>query len=241
MNEAVPSGPVLLLRRLGRALLGVVYPSLCLGCDGRLPPDTAAPPLCPDCLRALPPAEPDLLRPRLADLPGGPAAFGHADALWLFDDGGTLQRIQHALKYGNRPTLGVRLGRLVGEAWRARGAPTPDLVVPVPLHRRRRLERGYNQSERLAAGISAVLGRPVRADGLTRPRPTHSQTSLSKTERWRNVEAAFAVPDAEAVAGRRVLLVDDVLTTGATAVAAARVLRSAGAEVDLAVLACTRD
>ena len=241
MNEAVAYGPALLLRRLGAALLDVLYPPLCLGCDDRLPPDDDALPLCPDCLRALPRAEPGLLHPRLADLPGGPAAFAHADALWLFDDGGTMQRIQHALKYGNRPSLGVRLGRLVGEAWRERGAPAPDLVVPVPLHRRRRLERGYNQSERLATGIAAVLGCPVRADGLARPYPTRSQTSLSKTERWRNVERAFAVPAPDALAGKRVLLVDDVLTTGATAVAASRVLRSAGAHVDLAVLACTRD
>ena len=241
MNEAVSFGPALLLRRLGGALLDVLYPPLCLGCDERLPADAPPLPLCADCLRTLPHAEPGVLLSRLADLPSGPAAFGHADALWLFDDGGPLQRLQHTLKYGDRPTLGVRLGRLIGEAWRERGAPVPDLLVPIPLHRRRRLERGYNQSERLATGIADVLHVPVRADKLTRPRPTRSQTNLSKTERWRNVEDAFAVPDAEIVAGRRVLLVDDVLTTGATAVAAARLLRSAGAEVDLAVLACTRD
>ena len=117
----------------------------------------------------------------------------------------------------------------------------PDRIVPVPLHRQRRLERGYNQSERLAAGLAAVLELPVEAERLTRPRPTRSQTALSKPERWRNVEAAFAVPDPGGVGGQRVLLVDDVLTTGATAVAAARALRSAGAVVDLAVLACTRD
>lgn len=241
MNAAVSYGPALLLRRLGRALLDVVYPPLCIGCDDRLPPDTPALFLCAECLRALPRAEPGVLLSRLADLPGGTAAFGHAAALWLFDDGGTLQRLQHALKYGNRPTLGVRLGRLVGEAWREHGRQTPDLIVPVPLHRRRRLERGYNQSERLAAGLADVLDRPVDAEGLARPRPTRSQTSLSKPARWRNVERAFAVPDPEAVAGHRVLLVDDVLTTGATAVAAAHLLRTAGAKVDLAVLACTRD
>ena len=241
MNEAASYGPALLLRRLGRALLDVVYPPLCIGCDDRLPPDEPALFLCAECLRALPRAEPGILRARLADLPGGPGAFGHASALWLFDDGGTMQRLQHALKYGNRPTLGVRLGRLVGEAWHEHDRPTPDLIVPVPLHRRRRLERGYNQSERLAAGLADVLDRPVDVKGLARPHPTRSQTNLSKPERWRNVERAFAIPDPATVAGRRVLLVDDVLTTGATAVAAARLLRTAGAEVDLAVLACTRD
>lgn len=241
VNATLPTGPALLIRRVGRAVLDLVYPPLCLGCDARLPADATGLPLCAACLRTLPRAEPELLRPRLADLPQGPAAFGRADALWIFDDGGTLQRLQHALKYGNRPTLGVQLGRLIGEAWRARDARMPDLVVPVPLHRRRRLERGYNQSERLATGIAAVLERPVAADGLARPRATRSQTSLTKTDRWRNVGQAFALTDPDAVAGRRVLLVDDVLTTGATAVAAAHVLRAGGAEVDLAVLACTRD
>ncbi len=241
MKAAIPTGPALLLRRLGRALVGVLYPPLCLGCDDRLPADEPALSLCPACLRAIPRADPDTLGARLARFPGGSTAFEHTAALWLFDDGGTLQRIQHALKYGNLPTLGVRLGRLVGEAWRERGAPTPDLIVPVPLHRRRRLERGYNQSERLAAGIADVLDRPVHIGGLARARPTRSQTTLSKTERWENVEHAFALSTPEAVAGRRVLLVDDVLTTGATAVAAVHPLRTAGAVVDLAILACTRE
>src|SRR5690606_16767021 len=171
----------------------------------------------------------------------GPADFDHAFALWLFDEGTTLQRVQHAVKYHNRPTLGVRLGRWIGEGLRERRVPTPDLIVPVPLHRVRRLERGYNQSERLARGIADILDAEVDDDLLVRRRATRSQTSLDKQARWRNVAEAFALSDPAAVAGRRVLLVDDVITTGATVVAAAAPLREAGAVVDLAVLACTRD
>lgn len=232
------------IRRFGRALLGLLYPPLCLGCECRLQTNADATPLplCPSCLRALPRAEAGMLAPRLARFPGGAAAFDRAAALWIFDAAGTLQRLQHALKYGNRPTLGVQLGRLVGEAWREAGeAAPPDLIVPVPLYRRRWLERGYNQSERLATGIADRLGAPVRTDLLARPRATRSQTALSQPERWRNVERAFALAAPEAVAGRHVLLVDDVLTTGATSVAAAAPLRAAGATVSLAVLACTRD
>jgi ComF family protein len=231
------------LRRLGQALLGLLYPPLCLGCEDRLPSDADATPLplCPTCLRSLPRAEAGILTPRLARFPGGAAAFDRAAALWIFDAAGALQQLQHTLKYGNRPTLGVQLGRLVGEAWHAGANPSPELVVPVPLHRRRRLERGYNQSERLATGIAEVLDAPVRADLLARPRATRSQTALSQPERWQNVERAFALSEPHAVAGRRVLLVDDVLTTGATSVAAAAPLRAAGATVSLTVLACTRD
>lgn len=240
MKAVVPHGPTLWLRRLGRALLDVLYPPLCLGCEDRLPADARALPLCTACLRAMPRAEPGILAPRLARFPGGSEAFDQAAALWVFDAEGALQRLQHALKYGNRPTLGVRLGRLVGEAW-SDESPRPDVIVPVPLHRRRWLERGYNQSERLAAGIGEMLDRPVRADLLTRPRATRSQTALSQPERWKNVADAFALTDPDVVAGRHVLLVDDVLTTGATAVAAAAPLRAAGATVSLAVLACTRE
>ncbi len=242
MKATALSGPTLLLRRFARALVGVLYPPFCLGCETRLPDDASDLPLCPACLRRLPRAAPDALRRRLDALPAPRLpGFEHAFALWLFDEAGALQPLQHALKYGNRPTLGLHLGRLVGEAWREAGLPAPDLVVPVPLHRPRRLERGYNQSERLAAGLAEALGVPLRTDLLTRTRPTRSQTALSQPARWRNVEGAFGLPGTPDLAGRRVLLVDDVFTTGATAVAAAAPLRSGGAEVDLAVLACTRE
>ncbi len=232
------AGPAAVLLR---AVLGLIYPPLCLGCDDRLPDPEPAVPLCDACLRSIPRADADLLADRLGDFPDGPAGFDHAFALWLFDEGTTLQRVQHAVKYHNRPTLGVRLGRWVGEGLREQAFPAPDLVVPVPLHRVRELERGYNQSERLARGIADVLGAEVGDGLLVRQRATRSQTTLDKKARWRNVAEAFALRDPAAVAGRRVLLVDDVITTGATVVAAAVPLREAGAGVDLAVLACTRD
>lgn len=231
------AGPVGLLR----AVLGLIYPPLCLGCEDRLPHPEPAVPLCDACRRSIPRADAGLLADRLDDFDAGPADFDHAFALWLFDEGTTLQRVQHAVKYHNRPTLGVRLGRWIGEGLRERRVPTPDLIVPVPLHRVRRLERGYNQSERLARGIADILDAEANDDLLVRRRATRSQTSLDKQARWRNVAEAFALSDPAAVAGRRVLLVDDVITTGATVVAAAAPLREAGAVVDLAVLACTRD
>src|SRR5690606_26210702 len=125
------------LRLLGRALASLLYPPLCLGCEDRLP-DAAPLPLCLACQRRLPRADAALVAARLARFPSAP--LEHALALWTFDAGGTLQRLQHALRYGNRPTLGVRLGRLLGTAWAEAGLPRPDLVVPVPLHRPRQLE-----------------------------------------------------------------------------------------------------
>jgi ComF family protein len=223
-----------------RALAGLAFPALCLGCDRRLPPSAAADevPLCPACLRRLPRAAAADVTARLDALPGG-NAFAHATALWVFDDGGAVQRLQHRLKYGERPGLGAPLGRLLGQAVAAETGGAYDAVVPVPLARVRRLERGYNQSAALAEGVAAALPGPppVAEDLLVRTRRTRSQTSLSRGRRWANVDGAFAAPDPAALAGRRLLLVDDVLTTGATLTAAARPLLDAGAAVDLAVFA----
>ena len=160
-------------------------------------------------------------------------------ALWGFDAGGTVQRVQHALKYRGRPSLGVPLGRLLGQAFeRAVPAWRPDVVVPIPLSRLRELERGYNQSSGLASGAAEALG-AASGTVLVRTRPTQSQTTLAFAQRWANVDGAFALaPEAAGgLAGRRVLLVDDVLTTGATLLAATRPLRDAGAEVGVAALA----
>lgn len=114
----------------------------------------------------------------------------------------------------------------------------PQILIPIPLFWRRRWVRGYNQSAALAEGIGSVLGLPVRSDIVRRVRSTSAQRLRSRTERRENVRDAFRVVRPQAVHGLRVLLIDDVLTTGSTADAVAGVLRRAGAaQVRLAVLA----
>lgn len=224
------------VRTLGRGLIDVVYPPRCLGCGAR--PESATLPLCPPCLYALERAPTMAVAARLDRLPFGRGAFAHWLALWIFDRGGTLQAVQHALKYGDRPRYGVELGRLLGTAY-GEEALLPDGVIPVPLHRTRRLERGYNQSHMLGKGVAAALDCPLRADLLDRPVPTRPQTNLSREQRWQNVHDAFSADPA--CADGHWLLVDDVLTTGATVAAAGRTLLTAGAEtVSLATLALAR-
>ncbi len=224
------------LHVLGRGFLDLLYPPRCLGCGAR--PDSAELPLCPRCLQSMERAPPMGVAARLDRLPAGRGIFEHALALWVFDRGGTLQTVQHAVKYGDRPRYGVALGRLIGSTYAKEEGP-PDGVVPIPLHHTRRLERGYNQSRMLAQGVAETLDRPLRPDLLSRPYPTRPQTHLSREERWQNVHDAFEADPA--AADGHWLLVDDVLTTGSTAVAAAQTLTQTGADaVSLATLALAR-
>jgi ComF family protein len=144
-----------------------------------------------------------------------------ARAIGAYD--GALRAVIHALKYEGRRSLARPLGALM----RVRGSDVlegADWIIPVPLHRSRRRERGFNQ----AADLARHLGRPVR-DALRRVRPTETQTGLPQAHRHHNVRGAFALARAGAdLAGATIVLVDDVSTTGATLDACARVLKEAG-------------
>jgi ComF family protein len=214
-------------RRILTGTLDLVYPPCCLGCSARL--ERATDPLCGRCLRRMERVAPADLADRLARRPEAERVIDYAFVLWMYDRTGTLQAVQHALKYYNRPYYGVALGRLLGTAYREGDGPVPDCLVPVPLHRARFLERGYNQSMMLARGLGDALSAPVDESLLVRPAATRTQTKLSRPDRWKNVQGAFAAPDPAALFGRSVLLVDDILTTGSTAGAGAQVLAEAGA------------
>jgi ComF family protein len=145
----------------------------------------------------------------------------------------------HALKYSDRLDLAPMMGRWVSHAGRELLAEA-DALVPVPLHWRRLWARRFNQSAMLAAAISAESGVPITAGVLKRVKPTAQQVGLSRTERAANVQGAFRVPpeDRGAVAGRRLVLVDDVLTSSATVDGCARALLRAGAaNVDVLIFA----
>jgi ComF family protein len=224
-----------MLHALGRALLDLVYPLRCAACGDAV----AAEPFCPVCSDAVDPAPPGCAR---CGLPGpaalcaacqaDPPAFDAVRAGGLF--GGPLADAIHALKYGDRPALARPLG-----AWLARVAPPPQgaAVLAVPLARRRRIERGYDQAQLLADALARAAGAERLRGALRRVRETPPQVGRTRAERARNVEGAFAATFP--LAGRDVALVDDVVTTGATADAAARAAKEAGAR-SVVVLALAR-
>jgi len=154
-----------------------------------------------------------------------------------FDD--VARALVHALKYGDRLDLAPMMGRWVGQAGRELLAEA-DALVPVPLHWRRLWARRFNQSAMLAAAIAKESGVPIAAGALKRVKPTAQQVGLNRTERAQNVQGAFRVPPEgkAAVTGRRLVLVDDVLTSGATVDGCARALLRAGAaNVDVLIFA----
>jgi ComF family protein len=236
-------------RRFCHAALDIVFPPSCLVCRKA----TAEPNcLCPECWsrvnfierpycdRLGTPFAYDLGVPGLVspEAMANPPVYAHARAVAKFDDG-PVRQLVHRLKYSDRMELAKPLGLWMARAGRdlLLGA---DILVPVPLHRGRLAWRQFNQANALAKAISRVCGVKTEEFALQRVKPTAPQVGLTRSQRAMNVQGAFKVPETAriAVEGRAIVLVDDVLTSGATINAAARALLRAGAKsVDVLVFA----
>ncbi|HYU31871.1 MAG TPA: ComF family protein [Thermoanaerobaculia bacterium] len=201
---------------------------LCTSCRGRLRSPAA---VCTVCALPLPGILPEEWR--CAACRERPPAFDRLLALWSYEE--PLDVVIQALKFRRLDYLGRHLGEAIAARWRDEMAAA-DLVVPVPLHWRRQLSRGYNQAERMARSLADCIGLPVLS-ALARRHATPPQTSLGREERRANLRSAFRVRRAAPLRGRRLVLVDDVATTGATLEAAAAVLKKNGAASVLAVVA----
>lgn len=148
---------------------------------------------------------------------------------FVFEKNGPFQHIAHALKYQEYKSLGRELGTRIGKVL-GDGNVDIDILIPLPLHRIKLRERGYNQSEFIARGIASVIGKPVVLNTVRRTRHTQTQTKLNIEERRKNMEHAFElIPQtANILQEKKCLLVDDVITTGATMNSCAQVLLSSG-------------
>jgi ComF family protein len=144
----------------------------------------------------------------------------HAMALLFFNKGSRYRRLIYQLKYQERKENGIFLGKLIGSRLQDSHFGTIDCIIPVPLHRTKLRRRGYNQSAIISQGISQVLNVPVIENALYRRSFTATQTRKGRYERWKNVEGIFECRNPDLIKNKRILLVDDVVTTGATLEAA---------------------
>lgn len=223
-----------------RSLLHLFYPHTCEACGRDLSAREEI--LCLRCAYALPVTG-------FQHMPDNPVekafhgriALRRASAGYFFRQHSRLQGLIHAFKYKGRQDIAMYLGRQLGLQLRQSDWwQQVSLVLPVPLNAAKQRHRGYNQAAVLAEGIAAVLGCGSKPDVLARSPLSSTQTTRSRLERWENVSTVFLLKDATAIANKHVLLVDDVLTTGATVEACAQALMSAGnVEVSVCSLAYT--
>ena len=164
----------------------------------------------------------------------------YSTAFYFFRKGSKFQVLIHKLKYNGQKELGVELGRMGGSEIKNSFFKEIDLIIPVPLHNARKRERGYNQSEMIAQGLSETLGKDYKDNILLRHIYTQTQTKKSLEERRRNVNSAFKVVNESIIKGKHILLVDDVITTGSTIVACANeLLKIKGVTVSIFAAAYT--
>ena len=222
------------LRALAGALLDTLFPRACPACGA---PPQPPEPFCPQCLAQIEPAPPETC-PRCGRPGPGqpcPACRSHPPAFqqarWLARHQGSLAQAVRDFKYRRRWVSGVELGRYLARHTPPAWLEGVELVVPVPLHRRRLMTRGFNQALVLARSLARRHGLELAARLLTRRRHTRPQVGLDPQERRQNVRGAFSVPPGgkPQLQNKRVLLMDDVFTTGATADQCAQTLMQAGA------------
>ena len=200
-----------------RDLSLMAFPNNCLVCKQSL--TSAEQDICFACIDSLPQTG----YHTVADNPvaqhfWGRLPFIHAAAYLYVHDGNITQDMIHLLKYKRKHHVGIKLGRLYGHRLLEAQSLIHDidLIVPVPLHINRRRQRGYNQCDYFAQGLSEVMGMPYDPDVIVRIRENISQTKRTRYDRWENVEGIFALAQPEKVKSKHILLVDDVITTGAT-------------------------
>lgn len=223
------------IRLLIRKALDLFFPRYCPVCYSLLAETEIG--VCPRCMVRMPRYIEGIQYG--LDRLNGDVYIDALYSLFIFKEDGGVRPMIHALKYGGYSEIGEMLGRMAGRSYPSLSKDY-DLIVPVPLHPRKQRKRGYNQALLIAQGLSRVTGIPVQ-EGLRRKVYTDSQTGQSYSERKSAMKGKFALSPNTRVAGIRILLVDDVLTTGATVQAAAEPLAKASvAKIGVLVAAVTK-
>lgn len=212
-----------LLQEIRESFLHLFFPHICAGCGNDILDRESV--LCIRCMEAMPETHFELY-------PGNPVEkkfwgrlqLQNATAQYYFTGESLIQHLIHQFKYKGNKELGIQLGRMMGNSLKRSDRFHADTLIPLPLFSDKERKRGFNQAYILCQGIAEYLHIPVLKNVIIRPQYTETQTRKGRIERWKNMEGKFVLTDPGIIAGKHVLLVDDVITTGAT-------LESCGSEL----------
>jgi ComF family protein len=218
--------------------LHLFYPHLCTGCGTDLIEKYNL--LCYQCIEDLPKTQFEHINNNPVEkLFFGRINIAAAYSEFYFSKGHTLQHLIHELKYKGNTDIGYYLGELMGQSLKnSNRFSSIDIIIPLPMYRDKEIKRGYNQATILSKGISNVLQIPVDEKSVSRSKATTTQTRKDRTERWLNVDQSFIINNTKAIEGKSILLVDDVITTGATLEACGNlILQIPNTQLSIATLA----
>lgn len=227
-----------LLYDLWDDFISLLFPRLCYGCGNHLLRNELL--ICTECYVLIPRTNYHLDKDNpVARLFWGRCIIEKAAAFSFYNKGSRIRNLIHNLKYKGVRDLGYEMGRIYAlSLYDSEFYSDIDLIIPVPLHPLKKRQRGFNQSDLIAMGISEVTGSPVDTASLTRTFVTTTQTKRSRYDRWTNVEGVFSICNPESIRGQHILLVDDVITTGSTIESCANeLLKIEGVKVSVVALA----
>ena len=204
-------------------------PRICPGCNAKLSPSEEV--ICNACKQQISRASNDRLSTEYNKKFLKDKVINDFTSAFIFEKNKPLQHLIHELKYSQRFKVGLYLGREIAKLLKEKITEwNADYIVPVPLHHLKKADRGYNQSYFISKGMSRYLGIPVKSNILRRKKYTSTQTTLSAQERKRNIASAFVAKNKKKISGASIILVDDVITTGATVTECGKTLLSCGAK-----------
>ncbi|MBK5272576.1 MAG: ComF family protein [Bacteroidia bacterium] len=203
------------LREIKDSFIHLLFPHVCAGCGSDLLSEESM--LCIRCVDAMPETNFEVH-------PGNPVEkifwgrlpLNTASAQFYFTKESLMQHLMHQFKYKGNKELGMQLGRMMGDQLQRSGRFNVDALIALPLFPAKEKRRGYNQATILCKGIAEILNVPILDNVITRPQHTDTQTKKGRLERWKNIEGKFILTNVNAIMNKHVLLVDDVVTTGAT-------------------------
>lgn len=219
--------------------ISLLFPRLCYACGNHLLRNENL--ICTGCYVSIPRTNYHLQADNpVAQLFWGRCLIVKAAAFSYYSRGSRIRSLIHKLKYKGIEEIGYELGRIYAVSLKSSGFTSDiDIIIPVPLHPSKKRSRGFNQSECISMGISGVTELPVDTTSLVRTAFSDTQTNKSRYERWTNVERIFQVTDPEALKGKHILLVDDVITTGSTIESCVNeLLKTEGVKVSVAAIGC---